>query len=221
VSNVDDIAIGLSVTIVGDVSTRRKILNIENLDSSYRITFDGPDNLNSFMSSSVKKLVYAQPGTVMSGDPILIPSQGEADDLLTLRPTPLYTRLSNAEKVFKIDLATEDNGDLKVGGDGDILRSYGYDNAIQAVKLALSVEKGELERHPSYGIDIPIARKNNELSVDDVDSLVRAQVVSDPRFTDVQSRVSIDGSDVRVEVVVSGVEGTGLIPVEFRSGEPD
>lgn len=221
VSNVDDIAIGLSVTIVGTVSTRRRIVNIENLDSSYRITFDGPDNLSSFMSSPVKKLVYAQPGTVMSGDPILIPSQGAADELLTLRPTPLYSRLSNAEKTFKVDLAASDGGDLKIGGDGDILRSYGYDNAIQAIKLALSVEKGELERHPSYGIGIPIARKNDELSVDEIDSLVREQVVSDPRFTDVQSRVTIEGSDVRVEVVASGVEGTGLIPVEFRSGEPE
>lgn len=221
VSNADDLAIGLSVTIVGTTSTRRKVVNIENLDSSYRITFDGPDNLSSFVSSPTKKLIYAQPGTVIPGDPILVPSQGVADELLTLRPTPLYNRLSNAEKVFKVDLAVNDDGDLKIGGDGDIVRSYGYDNAVQAIKLALSVEKGELERHPNYGVGIPVGTRNSDISIGDVDSLVREQVLSDGRFSDAQTKVTVEGSVVRVEVVASGAEGTGLIPLEFRSGEPD
>ena len=221
VSNVDDLAIGQSVNIVTSTTTRRKILNIENLDSSYRITFDGPDNLSSLVSSSVKKLTYAQPGTVVSGDSILIPSTGAADELLTLRPTPLYTRLTNAEKTFKVDVAVDDSGDLRVGGDGDIIRSYGYDNATQAIKLALTVEKGELERHPDYGVAIPVGSRSSDIAIDDLNALVSSQIVSDGRFSDAQAKVTVDGSVVRVEVVASGVEGTGLIPLEFRSGEPE
>jgi hypothetical protein len=221
VSDASDLAIGEYVTIFATSSTRRKILNIENFDSSFRITFDGPDNLSAFVSSPVKNLLYAQAGTVVSGDPILIPSAGEAEDLSTLRPTPLNSRLSNAEKIFKIDLAVNDSGDFILSGDGDIKRSYGYDNAIQAIKLALSVEKGELERHPSYGVGIPIGSRNSDLGVNQLDNLVREQITSDPRFTDVDTQVKVNGSEVRIEVLARGAESTGLIPIEFRVGDPE
>jgi hypothetical protein len=220
VADASDLSIGQSVIISGNTTTRRRILNIEDLGSSFRITFDGQDNLSSFVSATSKKLIYAQPGTIVSGDPLLIPSSGEADELLTLRPTPLYDRLSNAEKTFKIDLAVDDDGDLRISGDGDIKRSYGYDNAVQAIKLALSVEKGELERHPGYGVGIPVGSRNSDLSIQEIDNLVRQQITSDPRFSDSQTQVRVDGSVVRIEVVATGAEGTGLIPLEFRVGQP-
>lgn len=218
VSDTEGLAMGQSVTIVGQTSTNRKILNIENLDSSYRITFDGPDNLGSFVASPVKKLLFNTPGTISSGDPILIPSELIAEDPVSIRPTSLMAKISDAEKVFKVDIKTNDSGDLVVGADGDLVRSYGYDNAVQALKLALSVERSELQRHPSYGVAVPVGRRNSDVAISDLEAAVFNQISSDPRFSGATVDVRVDGSKVTINILAVGAEGTGAIPLQFQVG---
>jgi hypothetical protein len=205
-------------------STKRSILNIEDIGGNqWRITVDGQDNLSVYIPAALPKIHTRLPGCVGSGDVILLPSSATPDDPIAARPNALYARLTHAEKVFKIDLALdpETGRDLVANHSGDVKRSYGYENGAQAIRLALETENGELERHPDYGVAVPIGSPNSNITVKSFEEIVASRVRSDPRFNDADVTASIEGSVARVSVVAQGAAGTGKIPVEFEIGKSE
>ena len=199
-------------------TTRRHIINIQDIGAGqYKITVDGLPDLNQYDSSKYPKLYARLPGTVGSGDILLMPSDQPADEQSVLRSTPLTERLSYAEKVFKVDAALDvKSSDLIVSSSGDIARSYGYQNAIQAIKLIIETETKELFLHPEYGIDLVIGRAMNKDLYKEATERIRASIVKDPRFNNAVVTVKKDGTDIRIMVEVIGSNGTGRIPLEFQ-----
>jgi hypothetical protein len=146
---------------------------------------------------------------------ILIPS-GQSNRSVNGRQTSLNERLSHAEKVFKVDMALSDTGDLAIGTDGDILKSYGYKNAVQAIQIALETEKGELEQHLAYGLDAQVGEKLTGDLITGINQSCKDAVTSDPRFQTANVTARLDGSALNIRVDAIGSNGTGLIPVEFK-----
>lgn len=224
VKDVSKLTISQRITISSNsaISTTRSILNIEDIGGNqWRIMVDGQDNLSIYTPGSSPQIHARLPGCVGSGDTILIPSNSEASDFIPSKPNSLYARMTHAEKVFKIDLALDDKNarDLVVTHAGDIKRSYGYDNAAQAIRLSLETERGELEQHPSYGVAVPIGGRNSNITTQQFEQIVASRVRSDARFRDADVAASIEGSVARVSVVAQGAAGTGKVPVEFEIGK--
>lgn len=224
VKDISHLTIYQPVLISGTMvaSTQRRIINIEDIGGSqWRISVDGPDTLSDYVAMSSPKIHTRLPGCVGSGDTIFIPSSLTPDDPLPMRPNALYSRLSHAEKVFRIDLALDDSEarDLVVDHSGDVKRSSGYQNATQAIRIALETENGELERHPSYGVAVPVGGRNSGITTEQFEEIVASRVRADSRFLNAEVSASIEGSVARVRVVAQGAQGTGHIPVDFEIGK--
>ena len=197
-------------------STRRTILSINDIGGGQRrVVTDGPSNLDQYTSAKSPYLNARLPGTVGSGDTILIPLGNPVSDALPGRQTPLLQRLTYAEKTFKVDIALDANGDLAVGPDGDFSRAYGYQNAVQALKILLETEQGELEQHRSFGIVTEVGNTTTSLNANLSNSIKNA-VVSDPRFQSANATAKLNGTAIEIRVDAQGSNGTGLIPVEFK-----
>ena len=146
-----------------------------------------------------------------------MPSDQPADVQNQVRSTPLTDRLSYAEKVFKVDCALDYvTSDLIVSSSGDIARSYGYQNAIQAIKLIIETERKELFLHPEYGINVSIGRAITTEVYKEITERIRSAIVRDPRFSDALVEVKKEGTAVKIRVEVTGSNGTGRIPLEFE-----
>lgn len=216
VPDVSNLTINQVVTISGTFTTQRRIVNIEDLGGTFRVTVDGIDNLTS-INSTDNRIVFRSNGTLGPGDMILIPSD-ETVDTQHFRNTSLSVSIPNVEKVFEIDMAVNDNGDFVVGPDNDIMRRYGYSNAEQAIQIALSTERGELEQYPDYGMSIPIGSRTSDITEASIKQSVSDTVLANPRFTDVNIVTTITGSQVDIGIVARGARGTGLLPMWFKAG---
>jgi hypothetical protein len=217
VDSVSNLVIGQKISIQGASVARtiRNIVNIDKVGDSYRITVDGNDNLDAYNGGN-PYLHTRLPGTVGSGDTILIPSTLATNDIQDTPNTPLLSRLSHAERVFKIDMSLDKDGDIVIDPVGDAQRSYGYKNAVQALRLLLNTERGEQRQHPLYGMPAFIGEKNNELSPEQVVEIIKKSVVSDPRFSDAVVDAKVEGSVVRIKIDAKGASSTGTVALEFE-----
>lgn len=223
VTEITRLAIGQNVTIQSStqIPTKRIILNIEPIgNEEWQVTVDGLPNLAIYTAASNPILFAHLPGTVGPGDTILIPSDVVPTDFAAIRPTTLYNSLASAEKVFKVDMALDalNAQDLSVGANGDIQFAFGYTNAVQALRLALEVQRGELDEHVNYGLAVPVGSRNSDLDMDQVESAIQASIVNDPRFVNAEVQVGVDGSKFQIAVTAQGASGTGQIPVNFEIG---
>jgi len=205
------------ITGTGLKTTRRTILAIEDLGGGqFKVVVDGQPNLALYNPTTSPFLNARIPGTVGSGDTILIPTGNDPDQPIAARSTSLLERMNYAEKTFRVDIALDETGDLAIGPDGDLSRSFGYKNAVQALQLAVTVEKGELEQHLDYGLPANIGDSLNGDVVSEINESVRASIISDPRFKNADVSAELDGTALRIRVDAEGSNGTGLIPVEFK-----
>jgi hypothetical protein len=226
IRNEDRIVINQTVTISGTgvASARRTVINIVDIgNNEQRVTVDGQNNLDIYTPATVPMINARIPGTVGPGDFLLMPSQQEALDSVAVRNTPLFSRLRAAEKVFKVDLRLDEKfaRDLVVTSDNDIDRIFGYDNAAQAIRLAVETEQGEVEQHPGYGLAVPLAQRNSDIDIQEFAASIEERLKLDPRFIDIDAFLDIDGSVARTRVVARGAGGTGLIPLDFEIGRID
>lgn len=223
VNGDDNLAINQVIVIKGSTvaQTRRRIINIEDIgNNQFRITVDGSENLSIYGAGTSPFLFARIPGTVGAGDIVLIPSSAQPDDPLSTRPNSIFDKLAHAEKVFKIDIALDDKGrDLVVAPSGDVKRSYGYDNALQALRIAVETERGELEQHKAFGLGVPIGGRTSDLTIADIKEAVSTTILSDPRFADAITEVEINGSVSKIKINAHGAAGTGQVPVEFEVGK--
>lgn len=222
VNGKDNLAINQRITLRGNslADSKRTIINIEDIGGGkFKVTVDGTANLNIYSPGTNPKLKARLPFTVGSNDTILIPSGNTIPDEITIRTTPLSSRISHAEKVFKIDLGLDASGkDLVVSAGGDIKRSYGYENATQAIRLMLETQQGELEQHLDYGFPATIGGRTTDSQIDQIQDLVQQRIISDDRFTTAQVTATFEGSVARVDILARGVAGSGLIPVSYEIG---
>jgi hypothetical protein len=220
VKDIQRLEISQPIRIVGHLlpTTRRKIVNIEDIGAGeFKITVDGSPDLNQYSGDKYPKLFARLPSTVGSGDVLLMPSGLPSDSQNITRSTPLSERLSYAEKVFKVDFALHPvTSDYVVSSSGDIARSYGYANAIQAIRLIIETERQELYLHPDYGIDLKIGKAVNTEIYKEITQRIKSAITRDPRFNNAVVEAKREGTAVRIKVEVVGSNGTGRIPLEFE-----
>ncbi len=163
--------------------------------------------------------------TINSSFYIMIPSTQSLDDDAK-SDTPWFLQGSDGvDKRQKVDLNLGDNGDLNFSSTGDLQLSYGMSNAIQALKLKMMVEAGELRRHPDYGLDPVIGLSNSNVALikkiltDSINTMIR----SDERFAGI-NRLDIEygrttqvnaASAFSVNLIVRLAGSGQLLPITF------
>jgi hypothetical protein len=147
------------------------------------------------------------------------------DDDLT-GDTPWFLSSSDTvEKRQKVDLNINENGEINFDSTGDLQLSYGLENSIQSIKLKLSIEEGELRRHPAYGLIAVTGYANADVILIRealVDSIV-AGISADERFSRVE-RLDVTYSNPTTElaavvfnvILIISLAGSGqLVPITF------
>ena len=206
---------------------QRIIKNIKEAPVSGEIIIevDGEPNLDRYKTSDDANIRVFKPNTINSSFLILIPSKEEVSDEV-LQDTPWFLRSSSeSEKRQKIDLMITDEGDLNFTSNEDFQLSFGLENAIQALKLKLSTETGELEKHRDYGITTVQGMKNsNSIEIESfITSMINSAIAKDPRYDRVE-RLKVSyfsgkgdgtgvGFDVSVEARLAG--SSSVIPITF------
>lgn len=219
VANRDRLTLGQGVQVKADgkPGTKRKIVAIRPVGvGQFEVTVDGRANLSSYALAANTRIHARTPGTIGSGDILLIPSRQTAQVADSSRSTPLSERLTFAERIFKVDIALQDSGDLAIGTDGDMKRAYGYANAVQALRLLIETEQGELEQHPNFGIDASVGKQMVSDVIDEIGTRIRDSVLRDPRFNDALVDVVNTGTELNIRIEAKGRDNTGLVPVQFK-----
>lgn len=228
--NIDKLSIGQVLLLQSDTQTfpeQRGILNITEVPISGELIIElsGEPDLDKYkLAEDANIRVYKQ-NTINSSFYILIPSTEELDDDLT-GDIPWFLASSDVvERRQKVDININEDGELNFDSTGDLQLAYGLANSIQAVKLKLSVEEGELRRHPEYGL-VPLAGQTNrdvgllkQVLIDSITSNIGA----DERFSRVERLDVIYSSPTNSTAAVGfqvllvvKLAGSGqLVPITF------
>lgn len=196
--NADRLYINQVVLLKSDAlpfAEQRVITNIKEAPVSGEliIELDGDFDLSKYRIDDNAYIRVFKPSTINSSFLIMIPTNDIIADIQK-GDTPWFLRKSSvAEKRQKVDLLIDDSGDLVFGSTNDLQLSYGMSNAIQALKLKMSVELGELKRHSDFGFAIIQGKTNIDtrgikgILVASIERLIR----EDDRFDRIES-LSVD-----------------------------
>lgn len=221
IGSVVDLYLGQEIFLSSSTKREEKriITNIEKIDGlNWLITVDGDDNLSEFIASQQARLKAFKPNTVNSSKIIYIPLAITVPDSQNVPDTKLIPStqdLSLQERLMGADIMLTDDFDLAVGPTNDVLVTTGFRNALQALKIKLAVEPGELKQHQEFGAGIPIGERQ-EFTAQDLKQYIEAAITSDPRFENIPDiSVTFDGPSVILDLRVSTVNNSGVIPIRF------
>lgn len=229
--NIDKIFVGQVLFLKSNVENfpeQRSIINIKEVPISGEIVIevDGEQNLDRYKIGDSSHLRIYKPNTTNSAFYILIPTDAEIEPEAK-NATPWFLKTSDIiEKKQKIDININDSGDVNFNSTGDLQLSYGLDNSIQAIKLKLAVETGELRKHPTFGLT-SVAGSGN-IAINDIKNALTNSIVnsitSDSRFSAVET-ISIDYSNptdletssfFSINISVRLSDSNQLVPISFN-----
>lgn len=155
--------------------------------------------------------------TLAPGDKILIPQpvkNGFATSPIP-RDLPLFNGMTEAEKNLGVDLRLTDTFDLELTNNNDIQTIKGLDNAAQAIVIKLSIEQGDILKHPELGVGLVVGSKTRDLG-EIQDDLFRT-LTQDPRFESVNQVELINiNNQLNVKFTIKFKNVDTPIPVEIR-----
>ena len=228
--NIDKVFIGQIVLLKSDTQNfpeQRTILNIKEIPISGEIVIElsGEQDLSRYQVSDFAHIRIYKPNTVNSGFYILIPSTEPLSEF-DKKETPWFLKGDDAvAKKQRVDLNINNDGDINLNSTGDLQLSYSLDNSIQAIKLKLMVELGELRRHSDFGLVNVYGETNN--NIEDVRSTlinsISNSVSQDPRFDGIEDfnivyNNSLDAntpSYFSITIVVRLAGTDNLVPITF------
>ena len=228
--NVDKLSVGQLILLQSDIETfpeQRNILNINQVPISGELILElsGEADLDRYKLSEGAYMRIFKQNTTNSSFFILIPSE-DALDSDAQGDIPWFLQSSDVtEKRQKIDLLLDPSGDLNFDPTGDFQLSYGLENSVQAIKLKMMIEAGELRRHPEHGL-IALAGSSNQ-DINDVKAQLTESIVSnvqaDERFSGIDrldvtySKVVDNASAVQLGItLIVQLSGSGqLVPITF------
>lgn len=229
-SIVDRLSIGQIILLQSNVQNfpeQRYIQSIRSVPVSDEIIIElsGEADLNKYKIVDDAHIRIFKPNTINSSFFIMIPSESTLDDDAEVETPWFLEGAGGTEKRQKVDLNIQDNGDLNLSPTGDLELSYGITNSVQAIRLKMSIEEGELRRHPDYGLVNVVGIKNDNITnirrtlTDSITSMIGA----DERFSNIESlNVSYDsdsnglsGTKVLVSLVVKLAGSGQLLPITF------
>ena len=228
--NIDKLSIGQTILLQSTTQSfpeQRSIQNIMQVPVSGEIIIElaGESDLDRYKLSENAYIRVFKPNTINSSFYIMIPSTGVLDDS-TKGDTPWFLQGTNgAEKRQKVDLSLSDTGDLDFNSTSDIQLSYGISNAVQAIKIKMTTEAGELRRHPEFGLEAVQGSTNASFTtvkktlMDSISKMIEA----DERFAsidtlDVTYSVSQEinaASVINVSLIVKLAGSGQLLPITF------
>jgi hypothetical protein len=206
---------------------QRSIINIKRIPVSNDLvlTLDGDTNLNIYTTvDNASILVYA-PHTINSSLFILIPSTQPLPNPRQETMPWFLAKSAEDEKRAGIDLLLSSTDDLMFTSNHDLSLSYGLQNDVQAMRLKIVTELGELRYHPGFGLVDVIGNKNSNLDAikGSIIGSLTTQVSQDSRFDrietlDVFYNATKDTSPIFVismEVRLAGASNQ-VIPISFN-----
>lgn len=195
--NKDKFYVGQTILLQSNVEKypeRRIILNIEEVPVSGELVFelDGESDLNKYKIADNAHVRVFKPNTVNSNFFILIPSEEPLEGYQKEVPYFLDSAADD-EKRQGVDLALNDSADLTFTSTDDLQLSFGLANSIQAVKLKVLIEEGELTRHREFGLRNVTGATN--ANIDDIKEILinsmTDQIAADDRFDRIE-RITVD-----------------------------
>jgi hypothetical protein len=188
------------------------------------VTLNGQDNLDAYTVTDQAYIRIYAPSTVNSNQFILIPSITQLPNDRQETVPWFLEKSPEDEKRTGIDLRIADTGDLLFTSNGDYALSYGLQNALQAVKLKLSTQIGELRFHQGFGI-INVVGQNNQDTGSIRSAIVASlndQISQDPRFDRIEAlsvnyvtdNTSAPRFIVNMQVRLAG--GSKVVPISFN-----
>lgn len=228
--NIDKLSVGQVILLQSDVETfpeQRTIQNVKQVPVSGEIILEleGDADLDRYKLSENAYIRVFKPNTINSSFYVMIPSTQPLDDDLQSDIPWFLQGADGTEKRQKVDLNLTEDGDLNFNSTGDLQLSYGLTNAVQAVKLKMSVEAGELRRHPEFGLVNTLGLKNNDIGLVRrllTDSITR-MIAADERFANIENLEISYGNNlengtpsaINVNLIVRLAGSGQLLPITF------
>jgi len=221
--NIKKVFIGQVIFIQSDTNrspTQRKINNITvvPISNDIIIELDGDLDLNKFKTIDNASIRVYKPNTINSNFLIAIPQDATPDTVLP-GSIPFFLESTAAdEKQAGIDLLLTDEMDLNFTSNSDLNLSFGLMNAIQAIKLKLTNERGQSNRHPQFGLPAVQGVKANALNgpQEQIISSLEDMINTDSRFDRLESLNVKSGNGVITVDMDVRMAGTGtIIPITF------
>ena len=228
--NIDKLSIGQVILLQSTSQTfpeQRTIQSIIQVPISGEIIIElaGESNLDRYKLNENAHIRVYKTNTINSSLYIMIPSTRVLDDNIK-SDIPWFLQGSDGvDKRQKVDLNLNDDGDLNFNSTGDLQLSYGINNAVQAIKLKMMIEAGELRRHPTYGLNSVQGLANADFVsikaklVDSISKMIRA----DERFSSIDTLDIVYGKDVssnspsaiNINLIVKLTGSGQLLPITF------
>jgi hypothetical protein len=167
-----------------------KITNIVQIPSSGDLVITVDNNqLSQYTTANQATVLVYTPDTINSHQFILIPSTEPLPNQRQDTVPWFLAKSPEDEKLMGIDLLLNGADDLVFTSNHDIALSYALQNAVQAMRLKVVTELGELRYHQGFGLVSVIGNKNNtlELTKNAVINSLTSQVAQDARFDRIES----------------------------------
>jgi len=121
--------------------------------------------------------------------------------------------LSQTEKDMGVDLELNADGDIKMSNLKDFKLVAGVNNAAQALRLKLEVEKGSLPYHPGIGTDLQIGEKTKNAFA--LKLSILNSILQDPRFVNARVNVTVNGSFYLLDIFVTLKNTDQEVPLQL------
>lgn len=188
----------LAIQFLGDATRWMDIANLNNLKPPY---IDADSS-----SPFVKK----------PGDKILIPSgDAPAGTVRTVFNSRFTDNLSETERQMGVDIRLNDEFDFVIGSNNDFQFATAGTNLKQALRIKLSLEKGDLIYHQGIGVGLIVGQKNiNPL---DISQNIESIVLNDPRVQSINNlRVEVVGNAINIKMRIQPRGSNSPVPIELN-----
>jgi hypothetical protein len=147
------------------------------------------DNLSAYTTANQASVLVYATDTINSMQFILIPSTQPLPNQRQDTVPWFLAQSPEDEKLMGIDLLLSPTDDLVFTPNNDFALSYALQNAVQAMRLKVVTELGELRYHTGYGLVNVIGNKNNNIDLvkSSVTNSLVTQVSQDVRFDRIES----------------------------------
>lgn len=125
--------------------------------------------------------------------------------------------LSQTEKDMGVDLEINTDGDLKMSNLKDLKLVAGVNNAAQALRLKIEVEKGSLPYHPAIGTQLQVGQKTKDAFT--IKTTLLSSILLDPRFKAARVNVTIQGGIYILDIFVTLKNTDNEIPLQLAMVE--
>lgn len=121
--------------------------------------------------------------------------------------------MSQTEKDMGVDLKLSPDGDLEMSNLKDLKLTAGVNNAAQALRLKLEVEKGSIPYHPNIGTNLQIGEKTKDAF--QIKLSVLNSILLDSRFSRARVNVTVQGNVYILDLFVTLKNTDTEVPVQL------